>query len=159
MNNIAKILVGVGVVGVAATAAYVVTKRPKKERTVERVREDGVVEKKTIIEVGDSIMDRIKDAALKKAVRILSWAFLHKDQLTAAATLLGVVSAVFQIINAVKEYRLGKELHKKLNKIITFQEHFTHCWDETIDAYNHNWDGIFKKLNDIHLDIPHDGVA
>ena len=115
MNNLAKVLIGVGVVGAVAVGAYAVTKKSEKKMIVLKdFEEDGtpICEEKK-----ETVMDRAKNFVMKKAVKFMTFVLLHEKEVTAVATILSVVGATFQLVNAVKEYRLGKDLHKKLKRI------------------------------------------
>ena len=143
MNKIAKTLIGIGVVGVTALITGVVVKK----RTEKKYAKIDITEQAVINDhVDDCIIARIKIAAEKKAVRILAWVIVHKDQVEAIATVIGLFGGVLSVINAVNDYNHGKELHRKIDMIYR-------AWDPTIIAYDKNWQMVLDKLHDIHLDM------
>lgn len=139
MNNVAKVLIGVGVVGAVAVGAYVVSKKVKEE-TNDTPHEEGIEKKPNVIE-------RIKTAAYKKAVRILAWVVLHQQKIEAVGAVLGVIGGVISIVNAVKEYAFGKKLHATLDKLLWHQEQFQESWNITIDNYNEQWHSVHEQLD------------
>lgn len=140
MNNVAKVLIGVGVVGAVAVGAYVISKKSNDEET--HVHEDG-----TECEKKPNVIERIKTAAYKKAVRILAWVVLHQQKIEAVGAVLGVVGGVISIVNAVKEYAFGKKLHATLDKLLWHQEQFQESWNITIDNYNEQWHSVHEQLD------------
>lgn len=135
MNNIAKVLIGVGVVGAVAVGAYTVAKKSEKKMLVIKdFNENGeaVVEEKK-----ETLKDRVQNFAMKKAAKFVTFVLLHEKEITAIATVLSLVGGIFQVVNAVKEYRLGKDLHKKLKRI-----------DEGIDCLGRYIESCTGVLND-----------
>lgn len=153
MNNLAKVLIGVGVVGAVATATYIVTRKTvKKETVINGYDEQGnpVVEE---VEKEESVLDRIKQAAFKKAVKILAWAALHQQQIEAAGALIGLIGGIFAVVNAVKEFNMGKEMKKKMDFMYKHDLEFEGVWNAHMENQAQRYDDLMKKLNDIHLDM------
>lgn len=155
MNNWMKVLIGVGVTGVVAATTYVVYKKNEEKKQSKDISE----QPQEVANVDESVIEKIKTAAAKKALRIAGWLVLHESQVRAVGAAISVVSAIFSVVNAAKEYALGKKLHQKLAELTAFQDEVRGAWNGTVEAYDKNWDMTLKKLQDIHLDIPHDGQA
>lgn len=115
MNNLAKVLVGVGVVGVTVAVAVAVKKKNERKYIEQPV--DVAAEAVKIQHKDDTVIDKIKAAATKKAIRILAWVAIHQKEIESFSLLLGVVGGIFSIVNSLKEYAFGKKLHAKLNRI------------------------------------------
>ena len=109
MSNIQKILLGVGLVACVATTAYVVTKKSRKYTVL-----DGQEEKKE----DHNVIERIKEAAAKKAIDILAFIAKHQQQVEAASTVIGIVAAVFSLISAIKDYKRSDDINRKLDDIL-----------------------------------------
>lgn len=109
MSNIQKILLGVGLVAGVATTAYVVAKKSRKYTVL-----DGQEEKKE----DPNVIERIKEAAAKKAIDILAFIAKHQQQVEAASTVIGIFAAVFSLISAIKDYKRSDDLNKKLDDIL-----------------------------------------
>ena len=115
MNKLTKVLVGVGVVGVTVAVAVVVKKRNERKYIEQPV--NVAAEAVKIQHEDDTVLERIKAAATKKAIKILAWAAIHQKEIESLSLLLGLIGGIFSVINAVKEYAFGKKLHAKLNRI------------------------------------------
>lgn len=152
MTNMTKVLIGFGVVGAVAAATYFVTKTTEEKTTVvARVDENGETKVEEIKE--ESILEQIKKAATKKVIRILAWVALHQQQIEAIGTIIGLGAGIFNIINAIKEYRAGNKMREQINELVTFKDEFYASWNDYKDATNHNVQWFEQKLNDIHLDM------
>lgn len=115
MNNLTKALIGVGVVGVTVAVAVAVKKHNEK-RYIEQTT-DVAAEAVKIQHQDDTVVEKIKAAATKKAIRILAWVAIHQKEIESLSLLLGLIGGIFSVINAVKEYAFGKKLHAKLDRI------------------------------------------
>lgn len=115
MNNIAKVLIGVGVVGAVAVTATVVAKKSEKQMIELKHTDDGaqVVEEPK----KETVIDRVKTYAMKKSIKFLAWVLLHKDQIEAVATVLTVVSGIISVVVNVRDFMKGYEIQKKLNSL------------------------------------------
>lgn len=160
MKNLTKVLLGVGVVGVVAVTTYTVVKMSEKKTTTVVIKD--VDENDTAIyeEVEQSIITRIKEAANKKAIRILGWVMLHQKQVEAVGTIIGVCSAIFSAATAIRDFRSGFKMQKQMNTIASQQIdimdkflEFQNEWNDYMDATNHNIQWFEKKANAIHLDM------
>lgn len=147
MNNIAKVLIGIGVVGVAAAATYVVVKKTEEKRHID-ITPETTVEKK-----GDSFIDKIKAAAYKKAVRILAWVYLHKEKVEAFAMILSVAGAVFSVVNSIRELKDGFKMRQRMDSMYAHDMEFEDIWNKHINHQYDRHNEIMNKLNDIHLDM------
>ena len=152
MNNIAKVLIGVGVVGVVATATYVVTKSSEKKTVVIRDFDEEGNPKTEIVE-DESLLDRFKEAATKKVIKILAWVTLHQQQVEAVDTIIGLGAGLFNIVTAIRDYRAGNKMQSQINELMEFKDEFHDAWNDYQDATNHNVQWFENKLNDIHLDM------
>ena len=115
MNKLGFIIGGaVTVIGVATTAYFAKKLYDQKKETV--TTEKGVdANGEPIVEVRViTPVDRIKEAAMKKAVRIMGWVVMHEQQLQAIGTVIGVVAACFSLVNEIKKYSMGKSLLRRL---------------------------------------------
>ncbi len=150
MNKLTKVLLGVGIAAAATTVGvYVITKKPKTVKVVDKTDDEGNVVKVEVIEEGDSILERIEEAALKKAIVILSWAILNKKKIEAVGALISLFGGIFTVINAVKEYRLGKVLHKKIDVLTNGNQILFDAMCENARAWNHRVDTVDGKFNDV----------
>lgn len=152
MNNIAKVLIGVGIVGAVAAATYVATKSSEKKTVVIRDFDDEGNPKTEIIE-DKSLLDRFKEAATKKVIKILAWVTLHQQQVEAVGTIIGLGAGLFNIVTAIRDYRAGNKMQSQINELIEFKDEFHDVWNDYQDATNHNVQWFENKLNDIHLDM------
>lgn len=152
MNNITKVLIGVGVVGAVAAATYVVTKSSEKKTVVIKDFDEEGNPKTEIIE-DESLLDRIKKAATKKAIKILAWVALHQQQIEAVGTIIGLGAGLFNIITAIRDYRAGNKMQSQINELVEFKEDFTRVWDKSMECHEQTHDQVMCKLNDIHLDM------
>ena len=148
MNNIAKVLRGVGVVGAVAVTAYVVTKKsePKQEATDSDISVGAAGKEKNIIE-------RIKTFVLKKVIKILGWVVLHQQKIEAVGTILGIVGAVLSVVNAVRDYRNGLNLQKQLDYISDHVKEEEAVWNKYVVWHEDRHNEVMNKLNDIHIDM------
>lgn len=111
-----KLGIAIGAAITAVGIAGMVYYGKKLQAEKEQEKDIPATEEKVSVEVvKNSPIDRIKEAAMKKAVRIMGWVVVHEQQLQAAGTIIGLAATVFQLINGIKEYKLGKDLHKKLD--------------------------------------------
>lgn len=115
MNKLTKVLVGVGVVGVTVAVAVAVKKRNERKYIEQPL--NVAAEAVKVQHKDDTVVEKIKAAATKKAIRILAWAAIHQKEIESLSLLLGLVGGIFSVINALKEYAFGKKLHAKLNRI------------------------------------------
>lgn len=161
MSNLTKILIGAGItlVGVGVTAYYgkkLVDK--KKTAVIKGFDEQG---NPVIEEVKEeTFMERIKIAAYKKAIRILGWAMLHQKQIETVGTVIGVGSAIFSAVTAIRDFSSGVKKQKQINAIASQQQEilqwlsdFQTEWNEYMEATNHNVQWFEQKAKDIHLDM------
>lgn len=123
MNNLFKVLIGVGVVGAVAATTYVVTKKSEEKPSDTPEGEEQETEEKA--EPKDFI-EMIKIGTMKKVTRVLAWVILNKEKIEAVGTVIGLVAGVLGVINAAKEYSNGKKLHEKLDGILDDLAHLEH---------------------------------
>jgi hypothetical protein len=148
MNNLVKVLIGVGVVAAVATTTYVVTKKKKEEESIDIADEAVKNDHKD-----DTILERIKTAAYKKAVKIIAWAIVHKDQIEGAAAILGLVGALFSVINAIREFRNGKKMQEQMDFLVRHAQEFEDIWNVHMTEQASRFEEMMNKLKDIHLDM------
>lgn len=148
MNNLVKVLIGVGVVAAVATTTYVVTKKKKEEEPIDIADEAVKNDHKD-----DTILERIKTAAYKKAVKIIAWAIVHKDQIEGAAAILGLVGALFSVINAIREFRAGKKMQEQMDFLVRHAQEFEDIWNVHMTEQASRFEEMMNKLKDIHLDM------
>ena len=118
MNNIAKFAIAAGVtaLGIGVTVHYAKKVKEKKYAEVP-VKRDIAAEAVEQDHKDDTILERIKMAAMKKAIRIAGWVVLHQQEVQAVSMMLGIVGGIFSVVNGIKEFALGKKLHAQLEKI------------------------------------------
>ena len=149
MNNIAKILLGIGVVGAVAATTYVVTKK-SEEKEVENDIPDENGEEKADKASPKDFVSMIKEGASKKATQILAWVIIHKNQLETVGTALGLFAGVLGVVNAVKEYTLGKKLHETLGEVLDFQDEFKTVWNKKIDGDMERYSKVLEELEHLN---------
>ena len=148
MTNLVKVLIGVGVVAAVATTTYVVTKKKKEEEPIDIADEAVKNDHKD-----DTILERIKTAAYKKVVKIIAWAIVHKDQIEGAAAILGLVGAMFSVINAIREFRNGKKMQGQIDFLVRHAQEFEDIWNVHMNNQASRFEEMMNKLKDIHLDM------
>lgn len=155
MNKLGFIIGGaVTVIGVATTAYFAKKLYEQKKETI--TTEKGVdangepiIETRVITPV-----DRIKEAAMKKAVRIMGWVVVHEQQVQAVGTVISVVAACFSLVNEVKKYSMGKSLLKRLGALengLQRLENSTCGHVNNLGKYvNEMWDAIDNNMRMIY---------
>ena len=146
MNNMLKVLIGVGVVGAVAATTYVVTKKVEANKAVEVVESSDISNDETIFK-------KIEKAAIKKVAKILAWVALHQQQIESVGAILAITAGVLSVANAVRDFRNGMNLQKQLNSICAYIDESKSLWNQYIalDAQNDN--EVMEKLKKIHLDL------
>ena len=147
MNNIAKVLIGVGVVTAVAATTYIVVKKsePKQE-----VSENDIPEVESDPKEEKSIIKRIKKFVFKKVVRFLGWVVLHQQKIEAIGTVLGIFAAVLSVANAIRDYRNGLHLKDTLDGVVAHNVEEEHVWNKyMIWDQTHNQE-IMDKLEAIN---------
>ena len=146
MNNMLKVLIGVGVVGAVAATTYVVTKKVEANKAVEVVESSDISNDETIFK-------KIEKAAIKKVAKILAWVALHQQQIESVGAILSITAGVLSVANAVRDFRNGMNLQKQLNSICAYIDESKSLWNQYIalDAQNDN--EVMEKLKKIHLDL------
>lgn len=164
MSNTLKILGAIAAVGAVAATTYVVIKKQEEKKPEEKVAFYGADGSVTYIapsaeevEKKETVIDRFKLAAQKKTIKIFTWIILHKKQLEALGVLMSVISGVFSVVSAAKEYYTGKKLRKEIDSLYLDRIEFRSAWNETIDNYNESLRSIKTSIE--HLDhIIQEGV-
>lgn len=155
MNNLAKVLIGVGVtavgIGVATYYGKKLSEKKKEETVIEEFDEQGNPVVEAVKE--ESFMEKIRTAAYKKAVKILAWVIVRKDKIEAVATMLGLASAILGVITRVRDLKAGNDINRKLDEIIDHNNEFRDIWNKHMEHEYNRHDEIMNKLNDIHLDM------
>ena len=114
MNNLFKVLIGVGVIGAVAATTYVVTKKSEEKPSDIPEEENQEQDTEEKAEPKDFV-EMIKIGAMKKVTRVLVWVILNKEKIEAVGTVIGLVAGVLGVINAAKEYSNGKRLRENLD--------------------------------------------
>ena len=147
MNNIAKVLIGVGVVTAVAATTYVVV---KKSESKQEVPESDIPEVETDAKEEKSIIKRIKKFVFKKVVRFLGWVVLHQQKIEAVGTVLGIFVAVLSVANAIRDYRNGLHLKDTLDGIVAHNLEEEQVWNKyMVWDQTHNQE-IMDKLEVIN---------
>lgn len=154
MTNMTKFLIATGVtaVGIGITVYYGKKMADKeKEVVITEIDEDGNA---TIEEVkNESIIKKIKKAALKKTIKILAWVTLHQQQVEAVVTILSLGGAVFSVVNAVRDFRTSSNMREDIDSMLDHNSEFRDIWNKYVEIEHNRHDEIMTKLNDIHLDM------
>lgn len=148
MTNMTKLIIAAGItaVGIGVTAYYGKKMADKKKEV-----EDG---NPTIEEDKDeSIIKKIKKAALKKTIKILAWVTLHQQQVEAVVTILSLGGAVFSVVNAVRDFRTSSKMREDIDSLLDHNSEFRDIWNRRVEIEHNRHDEIMTKLNDIHLDM------
>lgn len=155
MSNTLKILGAIAAVGAVAATTYVVVKKQEEKKSEEKVAcygDDGsvtyIAPSAEEVEKKETVIDRFKLAAQKKTIKIFTWIILHKKQLEALGVLMSVISGVFSVVSAAKEYYTGKKLRKEIDALYLDRMEFRKAWNNTIDNYD-------AGLNSIKTSIEH----
>lgn len=155
MSNTLKILGAIAAVGVVAATTYVVVKKQEEKKSEEKVAfygDDGsvtyIAPSVEEVEKKETVIDKFKLAAQKKTIKIFTWIILHKKQLEALGVLMSVISGVFSVVSAAKEYYTGKKLRKEIDALYLDRMEFRKAWNNTIDNYD-------AGLNSIKTTIEH----
>ena len=155
MSNTLKILGAIAAVGAVAATTYVVIKKQEEKKPEEKVAfyaADGsvtyIAPSAEEVEKKETAIDRFKLAAQKKTIKIFTWIILHKKQLEALGVLMSVISGVFSVVSAAKEYYTGKKLRKEIDALYLDRMEFRNAWNSTIDNYDAN-------LNSMKTSIEH----
>ena len=155
MSNTLKILGAIAAVGAVAATTYVVVKKQEEKKPEEKVAfygDDGsvtyIAPSAEEVEKKETVIDRFKLAAQKKTIKIFTWIILHKKQLEALGVLMSVISGVFSVVSAAKEYYTGKKLRKEIDALCLDRMEFRKAWNNTIDNYD-------AGLNSIKTSIEH----
>lgn len=151
MNNTVKFLIGAGVTAVGVATMLYCSKKAKEKKAQESIDISEEAVKRD--HKDDSIIERIKTAAYKKAVKILAWVVIHKDQIEAFSVIVGVVSGIFTVINAVKDFVNGAKMQANIQWIIDHELEFRDVWNNKAAQDTARYEAIMAKLNDIHLDM------
>lgn len=143
MKNIYKILIGAGVVTVGAVVVHnMVSKKesyisysidPDTKETVYTEKEDS----------------RIKMAAEKKATEILAFVVVHREQIEAVGTVIGLVGGAIGIVNAFKEYRTRNDDHEMLKKIVSHCDEFELLWNRAMDGNYELYTDLKTHIDDL----------
>lgn len=149
MTNLAKVLIGVGVVAAVATTSYIVVKKTKVKK--EKDISEQAVEKD---HKNDTIIDRIKLAAYKKAVRILAWATLNMQKIEAVAAIVSLIGGVLGVINGIRDFGFGKKFRTDLNFMVDHTNEFEGVWNEHMDNQANRYDSIMKILQELSENMP-----
>ena len=155
MNRAGKVLLGLGIVATVATTAYVVKKTTERKYVNASRNEDG----DTIVEESDDILAKIKKGASKKATEILAWVIIHKDQIDAAATVLGVCATALSIVNAVRDYKQGNEIEERLSDIYDHCSEFEDVWNAHMNNYHRDTSDILNKIEEIIIFLENNAVV
>lgn len=148
MNNLAKVLIGVGVVAAVATTSYVVIKRRKVK--VKDISEQAVENDHK----NDTIIDRIKLAAYKKAVKILAWATLNMQKIEAAAAILSLIGGIFTVVNAVRDFGFGKKMKADMDFMYQHDLEFEGVWNQHMTNQANRYDSLMKILQELSENMP-----
>lgn len=133
MGKFGKILAVFGVLAIGAAVVSKTTKKAKKRRyssvNTHKAHYTTVNPEKN----EEAISDRIKAAATKKVVDILSWAADHEKEIKGASIMLEVTGAAIGVIFAVKKCMKTDKIVKDLNYIKD-------------QAYNDGWNECLSKV-------------
>ena len=149
MNNLAKVLIGVGVVAAVATTSYVIVKRTRVKK-VKDISEQAVENDHK----NDTIIDRIKLAAYKKAVKILAWVTLNMQKIEAVAAVLSLVGGIFSVINAIRDFGFGKKMKADMDFMYQHDLEFEGVWNQHMTNQANRYDSLMKILQELSENMP-----
>lgn len=141
MSNKKKVILGLGLVALAATA-IVASKKSRKYTILEGEPE----EKK---EEDPTVMDKIKKAATRKAADVVLFVANHQEQIEAASTIIGVVGSVISVASAIREFKSGIDVEQKLNDICAHNDEFELIWNKYIDDLRTRDQIVDAKLEEL----------
>ena len=146
MTNLQKALLGVGAVASVGVAVYAV-KKSTERKYMDVARDDNG---ETVVNQKErDISERIKDAAIEKANKIMTWVLTHKEQIEVVSTALGLAGGAFSIINAVKEYKRGDDTAEKINQMYDTMQAYILVWGQSDDRYEQAIVAILNKLDEL----------
>lgn len=116
MSSLVKILIGTAVVAGVSAIVAVASSKDKEEQKAEKV-EDGKVVQMPANKEDKSVLERIKEYAWKKVVKILAFVALNADKIEAVSTIIGLGSGVIAIAGSIRDFRQGNDTQKKLDEI------------------------------------------
>ena len=153
MNKLAKVLIGIGVVGAVAATTYFITKSSEKKTVVIKgVDEEGKTTVEEIVEE-ESLLDRMEKAAIKKAGKIIIFVAEHQQQIEAVGTMMSLAYTAFSFINIFKELTQRNKMQEQIDEIVKHNNEFRDIWNAYMMLDNDNDHYLNDKLNDIHLDM------
>lgn len=153
MNKLAKVLIGIGVVGAVAATTYFVTKSSEtKTVVIKGVDEEGKTTVEEIVEE-ESLLDRMEKAAIKKAGKIIIFVAEHQQQIEAVGTMMSLAYTAFSFINIFKELTQRNKMQEQIDEIVAHNNEFRDIWNKYMMLDNDNNHYLNDKLNDIHLDM------
>lgn len=141
MTNLQKVLLAAGGIATIAATAYVVKKTT--ERQYATVKEDDFVDED--IPQDKTVFESIKKAANKKATDILAYVILHKEQIEAAGTIIGIAGATLGVINAFRDYRRSDEQLDLLRKNMESWEEFKDLWN----VHQENSYTLYSRVDEV----------
>lgn len=163
MTNLTKILVSTAVVaGVSALVAVVAEEEKKEEKVVikdakgnEKVvvtAESNVKVDKNgeIVEEKPGLIKRIKKYVTKKVIKFLAFVALNQQKIEAVCTVIGLGSAALGIANAIRDFKNGNDMQKKINEMDNKLNHFYEVYDYNRIVDNNNAKAISKQIYDCH---------
>ncbi len=96
------------VIGVGAVAAYAINKRKEESRKYTQIL--GQPEEKE----EDSVSDKIKEAAAKKASEVIMFVVENQEKIEAVGTVIGSAGTVIGVVNGVRDYNKSDKIETML---------------------------------------------
>lgn len=154
MNNLVKVLIGVGIAGAVATTTYIVTKKPKVVKKVMTTDPEGNTVETEVECEGKSILEKMQEAALKKAIKILAWVAQNQNKVEAIVTVISLAGAIFTVVNAVRDFLMSSKLNRSLDDILKHNSTFEKLWNAKCANDNLRYEEIMSTLSDILENLP-----
>lgn len=140
LSTLTKVLIGAGVTAAVGAGIAVVAKKTKKvEEKVVIINEDG--EREVVMsseDEKDGIVDRIKEGASRMVQKIFKFVLLHLAEIESATKVIGLVTGIFGIFTAVKDFRQKDELKEQVNSIEKKVDNIMLYQHAAGQATNHN---------------------
>lgn len=109
MNNTNKVLIGLGVAAAALVAGIIIKKKVAKKYTTKDVNGN-------LVDVDENPID-FKKAAEEKVEKILAFVTEHADDIGSIVTVIGLVTGLLELKNAIVGGNRLKRIEKKVDDL------------------------------------------
>ena len=137
LKGIVKAVIAVSVIGVGAYAVKKISDDKKKEE----LHEQGIYE--------EPVEESIKEGAQRKVAQILGFIATHAEEVEAVSMVIGLVSGVFGVMSAFRDWRKGNDTQDKLDEIDRKLNSIMETYNNNVHATNKNMDNFAEGLKGI----------